>query len=150
MDSDAACLDRHVYRLRSRNLAVGVYSAKRDGFIGIRTKFGDQYLDVEYLRHTAWPIEDIGVLPEGIEAEERTPSVDEGSGRAVEYVGRELALDDPKRGWCYKDTGEMSKDIRPISRMHQPLFDHLEQVERDLSSQWEAKVQDRWSRSPEV
>jgi hypothetical protein len=35
-----------VYRLRSRNLLVGVFTGDR--FIGIREKFGDRYLDAEY------------------------------------------------------------------------------------------------------
>jgi hypothetical protein len=35
-----------VYRLQSRNLACGVWNGK-DGFIGVRTKFGLRFLDME-------------------------------------------------------------------------------------------------------
>ena len=142
-----AVQDRHVYRLRSRNLAAGVYSAERAGFIGIRTKFGDRYLFTEYWKETAWPLEEIGVLPESIEIRERLASVDEVSGREVEYRGNDLSLEDLRRGWHYKDTGEKNPDIRPVSRQYQPLFDYLEQVELALESKM---PKDRWSASPEV
>jgi hypothetical protein len=36
-----------IYRIKSRNLSVGVYDGK-GGFIGIREKFGDTYLFTEY------------------------------------------------------------------------------------------------------
>ena len=139
--------DRHVYLLRSRNLEAGVYSLEKDGFIGIRTKFGERFLDCEFLHHTAWPLEDIGVLPEGIEARERNASVDESSGREVKYLGSDLPLGDAARGWHYVDTGERGENIRPLSRMYHPLFDYLEQIELTLG---ETKVKDRWSRSPEI
>ena len=45
----ADCVDRGLYRLRSRNLTLGVYRAEVKGFIGIREKFGPLYLDTEYL-----------------------------------------------------------------------------------------------------
>ena len=145
--SNGEVQDRHVYLLRSRNLEAGVYSLEKNGFIGIRTKFGSRFLDCEYLHHTAWPVKDIGVLPEGIEARERDASVDEASGREVKYLGSDLPLEDVARGWSYVDTGEMSQEIRPLSRMHQPLFDYLEQIELTLG---ETKVKDRWSKSPEI
>jgi hypothetical protein len=39
---------RGIYRIRSRNLDVGVWN-ETDGFIGIREKFGSTYLFTEYL-----------------------------------------------------------------------------------------------------
>lgn len=38
-----------VYKIKSRNLLVGVWNAETGGFIGIREKFGDRYLFTEYL-----------------------------------------------------------------------------------------------------
>lgn len=70
------CIDRGVYRIKSRNLDVGVYCAKNRGFIGIRTKFGDPYLFKEYHWDTGEPfgtvrpIKQIGVLPDDIECDE--------------------------------------------------------------------------------
>lgn len=64
------CVVGHLYRLRSRNLVIGVYDGR--GFIGIREKFGHKFLFMEYHWDqgapygTVHPIEDVGVLPEGI------------------------------------------------------------------------------------
>lgn len=78
------CEDRGVYKLWARNLRVGVYNAKRKGFIGIRNKWGERFLDMEFhwdhdYYPTAKPLEKIGMLPEGIE-------VDEGSSELREYL----------------------------------------------------------------
>lgn len=60
-----------VYRLKSRNLAYGVWNGK-DGFVGIRTKFGGRFLDMEIhwdLNHTfgtAQALEALGTIPESI------------------------------------------------------------------------------------
>jgi hypothetical protein len=37
-----------VYRIRSRNLNVGVFNEQTKGFMGIREKLGDRYLFAEY------------------------------------------------------------------------------------------------------
>jgi hypothetical protein len=66
----------HLYRLRSRNLHLGVYDGD-GGFIGIREKFGDRYLFTEYDCRcgppygTATPVEDLGPAPEGLEISSR-------------------------------------------------------------------------------
>ena len=70
------CVDRAVYRIRSNNLGVGVFSEKTKGFIGIRTKFGNKYLFTEYHYDTGapfgtvCPVEQLGVLPDNIENRE--------------------------------------------------------------------------------
>ena len=38
---------RQVYHLQSRNLILGVYDGE-GGFIGIRSKFGAEFLDIEF------------------------------------------------------------------------------------------------------
>lgn len=56
----------NIYRIRSRNLPYGVYDGI-GGFIGIREKFGERYLDTELLGPapgTVNVIEDLG--PTGI------------------------------------------------------------------------------------
>ena len=60
-------IDRRIYRVKSRNLIIGAWSAERQGFIGIREKFGSHYLFTEY-EHTAsatfgtaWAMDDLGV-----------------------------------------------------------------------------------------
>lgn len=59
------CVARRIYKLHSRNLKVGVFNG--EAFIGIRTKFGNKFLDKEYHCDyecgTAKPLEEIGELP---------------------------------------------------------------------------------------
>lgn len=60
-------VDRRIYRIKSRNLWVGVWDAANKAFIGIRRKFGDRYLFAEYHWETGPPygtanaISDLGV-----------------------------------------------------------------------------------------
>lgn len=49
------CEDGSLYRLFSRNLALGVYKAETRGFVGIREKFGREYLFTEYHYDTGEP-----------------------------------------------------------------------------------------------
>ena len=66
------CIYRHLYRIHSRNLKVGVFDGKT-GFIGIRLKFGFKYLFTEYHWDqgppygTVQPQEDLGPIPDDIE-----------------------------------------------------------------------------------
>ena len=65
-----------IYRLKSRNLTVGIWDENSKGFIGIREKFGSRYLFTEYHRDhdpyvgTAAPVEDLGRLSEPVEVVE--------------------------------------------------------------------------------
>ena len=43
----AHCKDQWLYRIRSRNLTLGVFRKDQNGFVGIREKFGYEYLFVE-------------------------------------------------------------------------------------------------------
>jgi hypothetical protein len=62
-----------VYRLSCHNILIGVYNGK-DGFIGIREKFGHLFLDIEYLSRgcggeptgtdTATPKEELETVPD--------------------------------------------------------------------------------------
>lgn len=78
----ADCIDRRLYRIRSRNLVVGVYNEESRGFIGLRGKFGSVYPFEEYHRDmgaphgTALPVADLGVsLPDNIPLAECGPLV---------------------------------------------------------------------------
>ena len=122
----ADLVDRRVYTLNSRNLAVGVWNAETNGFIGVREKFGDKYLFTEYLwtetSGTARAIGDLEVdVPSEIPLRERTPSIDS-------VTGREVFFDKPVysggRGWIYRDT-ELPIDGEPYARTNQELFDLL-------------------------
>lgn len=63
------CVRGHCYALHSRNLLFGVFDGDR-GFVGVRQKFGERYLDTEYHRGdgasplgTARPYLDLGPCP---------------------------------------------------------------------------------------
>ena len=67
-----ACQDRHLYRIRSRNLELGVYRAESGGFLGIRTKFGRRYVFEEYHWDNGPPygtVKPVQELPEQLPAE---------------------------------------------------------------------------------
>jgi len=49
------CVDRGHYIIAARNFQHGVFSARLQGFIGIRTKFEARYLDIEYHYDTGAP-----------------------------------------------------------------------------------------------
>ena len=54
----AQCIPRRVYQIRCRNLSFGVWNGKESpwaGFIGIREKFGSEYLFTEYHCDTGAP-----------------------------------------------------------------------------------------------
>jgi hypothetical protein len=42
------CVNGGLYHVYARNFNIGVYNEKAKGFIGIREKFGKEYLDTEY------------------------------------------------------------------------------------------------------
>lgn len=117
------CIPRRVYKLRSRNLSLGVYNG-RSGFIGIRTKFGDRFLFTEYHWDTGSPYGTVmDAIDTGIDVSEDIPlieylgSEDINTGRLVDYS-------EDKR-WYWVDTGESDPDIRACAISNQPLFNFL-------------------------
>lgn len=75
----ADCKPGHLYRLEAHNIRIGVWNpyihlrgGKKGSFVGIRTKFGNRFLDHElhYDAHehygTATPTEELAVCPHGI------------------------------------------------------------------------------------
>jgi hypothetical protein len=130
------CQVRHVYRIRSRNLGVGVYTGVEGGFIGIREKFGNTYLFTEDHHDTGapygtvLPMKDIGVLPDDIELRESGDTYDPTNNRL-------LAFDKPAaqggRGWYYIDTGESKPKGKgsswPTSKQNKALFEFLSKPE---------------------
>jgi hypothetical protein len=123
----------HVYRLHSRNLESGAFDGKH-GFVGVREKFGGRFLFTEYYSAggTAWPLADLGPLPEGIEIREYTDTVDRVTGRRVAF-DRPVAAGG--RGWYFLDSGEASDAIQPVTRTYQPLLDYLESLQEGGDSE---------------
>ncbi|MGH2568747.1 MAG: hypothetical protein ACRDGA_10430 [Bacteroidota bacterium] len=50
------CEDQWLYRIASRNLRAGVFRKDRNGFVGIREKFGQEFLFVEFHWDTGEPL----------------------------------------------------------------------------------------------
>ena len=137
MISLSECKKRRVYKLHSRNLLFGVFDGDT-GFIGIRTKCGSRFLDTEYHWDTgppfgtARPEMDTGIdIPEEIILNEY-----ENEGNPVDKnTGRNVCFDKPVakggKGWFFKDTGESSINISPITYINKRLFEFLEKVEND-------------------
>ncbi len=67
------CKHRKLYSLDARNLILGVFNSKSNGFIGLRTKMGHVFLSQEYHwdngppHGTAKPLEELEELPKSIE-----------------------------------------------------------------------------------
>lgn len=60
-------MPNHAYLLRARNIRLGVWDSSRRGFVGVRTKFGDRFVDLELLYQeksgTAIPYYNVGLCP---------------------------------------------------------------------------------------
>lgn len=125
------CVNSCLYRISSRNLTFGIYCSDWKGFVGIREKFGAEYLFTEYHYDTGAPFGT--VHPK--EFLENCPLADlrESIGSFDAVTDREVAFDKPiadgGKGWYYLDTGEASEVIRPASRGNQKLFDWLKEKE---------------------
>ena len=49
------CKHGYLYKIVCRKLSIGVFNEKTNGFVGIREKFGDEYLFTEYHWDTGAP-----------------------------------------------------------------------------------------------
>lgn len=120
-----------VYKIRSRNLSVGVWNG-RDGFIGIRSKFGDRYLFTEYhydaseTYGTVYDAEDLGIdVPKNISLRTTLGSIDYTTKRPVAF---DTPVSDGGKGWYFIDTGEPSEEIRSVSVNNKALLNFLDSI----------------------
>lgn len=127
------CIKGRVYLLRSRNLTVGVYDG-REGFIGIRTKFGDRFLFTEYHWDQGEPhgtvsgCQDTGIdVPDDIVIETSLGTVDGVTKKPVIWRGSPAG---GGKGWCFADTGDPPEhdSITPTTVRNRPLFVFLDDL----------------------
>lgn len=132
-----------VYRLRSRNLLIGVYNGE-GGFVGVRTKLGDRYLFTEY-HHTkdprvgtVWALERLDECP--IEdLRDHTGTMCQACGASVAYVEfpegpRELADGRRVRGqWEHLAETDCSKAL-PMAVGNPALFAWLDPIDQELEN----------------
>lgn len=135
------CQPGHVYKIMSRNLGHGVYDGA-GGFIGIREKFGSQYLFTEYHWDqgppfgTVHPETDLGPLPEDLTVAETLRMYDEVTGRTIAWDFDIDRGDDvlPRSGWyryCDGDKEPMPQwpEGKQARLPNTALFDYLMQYE---------------------
>jgi len=131
------CIKGRVYALRCRNLGIGVWNGK-DGFIGIRYKFGSRYLFTEYHWDTGAPYgtvagaKDLGIdVPDDIDIVEHYDTIDEISGRAM-YYDKEI------KNYRFTDTNEIAPpypEVRAVLPANKNLFQFLDKVAKDFSEE---------------
>jgi hypothetical protein len=113
------CKVGYVYSLHSRNLELGVFTISNT-FIGIRQKFDDKFLFGELHIEkggTATPLKELVAVPEEIKLVESLGKIDHKTRLPVEFK--------KDNGWFFIDSGEYSKNIRPISVTNEKLFKFL-------------------------
>lgn len=138
----------HLYRLQSRNLRQGVYDG-RGGFIGVREKFGYRYLFTEYYYTgsdgTANALEDLGPIPDDIQALEDLGTVDRGTNRLVAF---DRPVAEGGRGWYYIDTDDTDQNIDAVTVSNVALFDYLESLRpAEVPNDRTLNVRDRLKKS---
>jgi hypothetical protein len=122
------CTDRTLYRLRSRNLRLGVFCAARRSFLGMRTKFGTRFAAEEFHWETGPPFGTARPrealpdrLPDGIELLEILPGARCGTcGAAVEYNGKDA--------WFHPAPSTCALP-RPVTRRNEALERWLVEME---------------------
>lgn len=128
-------IKHNLYTLRSRNLTLGVFDGKK-GFIGIRTKFNEQYLFTEYYSDgnpysTATPLENLGPIPTNIEVKEYQATIDQYTNRPIHF---DKPIIDGGKGWIFSDTNTPSIDICPLLTPNKILFDYLKEREKQIKA----------------
>lgn len=148
------CKDRYLYRLASRNLVLGVYNESTKGFVGIRKKFGYEYLFTEYhydapAYATAQPIEELFKIPDELVVNDELGTCDRVTGRMVAF---DKPTKDDGRGWYFVDTGEQL-DLNvscPCGKTNTALFEYLKpydiqyiEKEKEEAEQFAAELKKR-------
>jgi hypothetical protein len=124
------CKDRFLYQINSRNLSYGVYNEENKGFVGIRNKFGEDYLFTEYhynngMPHgTVFPKKELTKIPDDLSIKVQLGTIDEKSKRPVQFDYFKT-ISEGGKGWFYTDTGESDKNIRPLAIENDKLFEYL-------------------------
>lgn len=143
------CIKGRVYEIESRNLSYGVFNGK-DGFIGIREKFGYHYLFCEYHHEqgppfgTVSPFRDTGIdVPADIPLVDHGPTLNQDNGREMvndnSIENPNPSMKGQKGWWRYVDTGEPAPSVdagcHAIGLPNDKLFRFMQEVERKEGGQ---------------
>ena len=134
-----------VYRLQSRNLACGVWNRK-DGFIGIRTKFGGRFLDMEIhwdlseTIGTAQALEALGIIPESVSLDISLGTECGNCHKPVNYVERHTEHQGASGDWLHDDgspnccifvENDRTCKVTPVMIPNDALFAELRKYDCD-------------------
>jgi hypothetical protein len=138
-----------VYEIKSRNLLVGAYDGEQ-GFVGIREKFGDEYLFTEYLTRelggtkipfdTVTPVRYLAMLDESIPIKPYLGSACDICGKRAWFVQDPQIQSGWTHGWwecegrCFVEGETMSRAVH-----NQMLFDILRELEQPIRDRLEAE-----------
>ena len=122
------CKHRGVYKINCRNLIYGAYDSERQGFIGIREKFGSEYLFTEYHWDagppfgTVNPMKYLCQLPDDIELIEY---------ETVTYTREEHAALRKEHNPDFDESELYGEYPREFVKIYEPLFRYLETLEKE-------------------
>jgi hypothetical protein len=134
-----------VYRLQSRNLACGVWNGK-DGFIGIRTKFGGRFLDMEIhwdlseTIGTAQALEALSTIPESISLDISLGTECGNCHKPVNYAERHTEHQGASGDWLHDDgspnccifvENDRTCKVTPVMIPNDALFAELRKYDCD-------------------
>lgn len=134
-----------VYRLQSRNLECGVWNGK-NGFIGIRTKFGLRFLDMEIhwglskTFGTAQALESLGTISESISLDISLGTECGNCHKPVNYVKRHAEQKGASGEWLHDDGSRncsvpvhdnTARKASPVAIPNDALFAELRKYDCD-------------------
>lgn len=129
-------LPHRIYRLQSRNLVVGVWKPEADGFLGVRQKFNERYLFLEYhydlseTHGTAQALELLPeILPEGTNLAAYLPPRCDTHGEDMKFAGQ---VAKGGKGWVHAETEEPCTGT-PVSEVNKELFDILDPLDKEIA-----------------
>lgn len=125
------CKHGYTYRIHSRNLVVGVFNEKLSGFVGIREKFGDHFLFIEFHHDNGPPFGTVRPLREI----EKCPVED-----IRDHLDTICCECEKKANWIPDTPEELHGEWRhteltdctkaqPVAPRNKPLFDYLAPLE---------------------
>ena len=125
------CKHGYTYKISSRNLSIGVFNENDNGFIGIREKFGSEYLFTEYHWDTGAPFGTVNPKEEI----EKCPcqEIKESLGTYCGTCRKDVQWEE---GTSWQDKRRIHKEkdncekLSPCVKWNQEMFDYLKELEK--------------------